>query len=86
MRFTSLAAVGLFVAIQPAWGQFIRIPMIRVPIRPGRNITSIIEVAARNLLLKFQGKHSALEFQERLNRALIEARPEKPPMQMDDVE
>jgi HPr kinase/phosphorylase len=64
----------------------VAVPMLRIPIRPGRNITSIIEVAARNLLLKFQGKHSALEFQERLNRALIEARPEKPPMQMDDVE
>jgi HPr kinase/phosphorylase len=64
----------------------VAVPMLRIPIRPGRNITSIIEVAARNLLLKFQGKHSALEFQERLNRALIEARPEKPPMQMDEVE
>ncbi len=64
----------------------VAVPMSRIPIRPGRNITSIIEVAARNLLLKFQGKHSALEFQERLNRALIEARPEKPPMHMDDVE
>jgi HPr kinase/phosphorylase len=64
----------------------VAVPMSRIPIRPGRNITSIIEVAARNLLLKFQGKHSALEFQERLNRALIEARPEKPPMIMDEVE
>jgi HPr kinase/phosphorylase len=64
----------------------VAVPMLRVPIRPGRTITSIIEVAARNLLLKFQGKHSALEFQERLNRALIEARPEKPPVHMDEVE
>lgn len=48
------------------------VPMLRVPIRPGRNITSIIEVAARNQLLKYQGKHSAREFQERLNRALID--------------
>jgi HPr kinase/phosphorylase len=51
------------------------VPMIRVPIRPGRHIGSIIEVAARNLLLKFQGKHSAKEFQERLDRALLSARP-----------
>jgi HPr kinase/phosphorylase len=64
----------------------VKVPMLRVPIRPGRNITSIIEVAARNLLLKFQGKHSAREFQERLNRALIEARPEKPPVHVDEVE
>ena len=62
--------------------------MLRVPIRPGRNISSIIEVAARNLLLKFQGKHSAKEFQERLNRALVDARVDdlQPSMKLDEVE
>jgi HPr kinase/phosphorylase len=53
----------------------VRIPTLRVPIRPGRNISSIIEVAARNQLLKYQGKHSARDFQDRLNRAIAEARP-----------
>ena len=47
----------------------VALPMLRVPIRPGRNIASLIEVAARNQLLKHQGKHSAREFQDRLNRA-----------------
>ena len=51
------------------------IPMLRIPVRPGRNMTSIIEVAARNQLLKVQGHHSAKEFQDRLNRAIAEARP-----------
>ena len=37
---------------------------------------TVIEVAARNQLLKLQGHHSAREFQERLNRAIAEARPE----------
>lgn len=64
----------------------VAIPMLRVPIRPGRNITSIIEVAARNLLLKFQGKHSAKEFQDRLNRALIDAAPDGSPVAVDEVE
>ncbi len=67
----------------------VQVPMLRVPIRPGRNISSIIEVAARNLLLKFQGKHSALEFQDRLNRALMEAAPERTdraPVRVDEVE
>ena len=64
----------------------VAVPMLRVPIRPGRNITSIIEVAARNLLLKFQGKHSAREFQDRLNRALAEAQPFDAPLQVDEVE
>ncbi len=52
------------------------IPMLRLPVRPGRNIATVVEVAARNQLLKFQGHHSAREFQERLNRAIAEARPE----------
>ncbi|HTP50383.1 MAG TPA: HPr(Ser) kinase/phosphatase [Anaeromyxobacteraceae bacterium] len=48
----------------------VEIPMLIVPVRPGRNMTTIIEVAARNHLLKLQGHHSAREFQERLNRAI----------------
>jgi len=51
------------------------IPMLRIPIRPGRNTAAIIEVAARNQLLKFQGHHSAREFQARLNKAIAEAKP-----------
>jgi HPr kinase/phosphorylase len=52
------------------------VTLLRVPVRPGRNIATVIEVAARNQLLKLQGVHSAREFQERLNRAIAEARPE----------
>jgi HPr kinase/phosphorylase len=48
----------------------VEIPMMVVPVRPGRNMTTIVEVAARNHLLKLQGHHSAREFQERLNRAI----------------
>ncbi len=51
----------------------ITVPELTVPVRPGRNITTLIEVAARNQLLKLQGHHSALEFQEQLNRAIAEA-------------
>lgn len=53
----------------------VQIPRLRIPVRPGRNITSIIEVAARNQLLKLQGHHSARVFQERLNRAIAESKP-----------
>lgn len=48
----------------------IEIPLIRLPVRPGRNITAIIEVAARNQLLKVRGFFSSIEFQKRLMRAL----------------
>ncbi len=53
----------------------VELPMLRIPVRPGRNMTSIIEVAARNQLLKVQGHHSAKEFQDALNRAIADARP-----------
>jgi len=48
------------------------VPLSVVPVRPGRNMATIIEVAARNHLLKLQGHHSAREFAERLNRAIAE--------------
>jgi len=50
------------------------IPHIIIPVRPGRNLGSIIEVAARNFLLKGMGYHSARDFQERL-QSRMEVRP-----------
>lgn len=44
----------------------VQIPFIQIPVRPGRNISAIIEVAARNHLLKLGGHHSAREFQDKL--------------------
>jgi HPr kinase/phosphorylase len=53
------------------------IPLLVVPVRPGRNMTSLIEVAARNQLLKQQGHNSAMEFQDRLNKAIADGRPRR---------
>lgn len=50
------------------------IPKLRLPVRPGKTMATIIEVAARNHLLKLQGHHSAREFKERLDRAMEKAR------------
>ena len=50
------------------------LPYTVIPVRPGRNLSSIIEVAARNFLLKGMGYHSAREFQEKL-LARTEPRP-----------
>jgi HPr kinase/phosphorylase len=46
------------------------VPKIVLPVRPGRNIATLIEVAARNQLLKQQGVHSARAFREQLHRAM----------------
>ena len=53
------------------------LPLLHIPVRPGRNVSTIIEVAARNQLLKQMGHHSAREFQDRLNQAIAEARPRR---------
>lgn len=50
------------------------LPHICIPVRPGRNLTSIIEVAARNFLLKGMGYHSAKEFHEKL-MSRLDVRP-----------
>jgi HPr kinase/phosphorylase len=64
------------------------VPLLRLPVSPGRNVSALIEVAARNRLLQVQGHHSAREFQERLDRALAVAgdRPDRPSPWGDDVE
>jgi HPr kinase/phosphorylase len=49
------------------WDIFdIPIPMLRIPVRPGRNMAVILEVAARNHILKAAGHHGAQKFITRL--------------------
>lgn len=62
----------------------VEVPLLVVPVRPGRNLTTIIEVAARNHLLKEQGHHSARDFQEKLNRKIASSRTRR--THGDDVE
>lgn len=46
------------------------VPHLTLPVRPGRSLKLIIEVAARDRLLKAQGTHSAQAFAERLDEVL----------------
>ena len=50
----------------------VELPSMRIPVRPGRNISTIVEVAARNQLLKEMGYHSAQEFQDLLEKRMAE--------------
>jgi HPr kinase/phosphorylase len=47
-----------------------RIPMIRMPVAPGRNVAILVEVAARNQLLRTRGHHAARKLVSRLNEQL----------------
>jgi HPr kinase/phosphorylase len=51
----------------------IRVPMVRMPVAPGRNVAILVEVAARNQLLRSRGHHAARKLVERLNQQLDSA-------------
>ncbi len=55
----------------------VELPMLRIPVTPARNLSTIIEVAARNYLLKLMGYNSALEFEKRLLHKIEERRGNK---------
>lgn len=46
------------------------VPLLRIPVRPGRNLATIIEVAVRNQVLKSRGVHSARRFAAELAASL----------------
>jgi len=46
------------------------LPFLRIPVRPGRDMAVILEVAARNHLLQKAGHHAAKKFVERLEASL----------------
>ncbi|HXT15822.1 MAG TPA: HPr(Ser) kinase/phosphatase [Gemmatimonadaceae bacterium] len=63
----------------------VEIPMVRVPLNPGKNITVIAEVIAMNHLLKYSGIDPAERFNERLMRQMRD-RPDVARYLQDDNE
>ena len=52
----------------------VRVPQQLTPVRPGRNLAIIIEVAARNHSLKRMGYNAAYELDQRMKKNLVAAR------------
>lgn len=48
----------------------VQLPMATIPVRPGRNLAVIIEVAAMNFRLKRMGFHAAQDFSDRLTNLI----------------
>src|SRR6188768_1373718 len=48
----------------------LKVPLIRMPVAPGRNIAILVEVAARNQLLRARGHHAARLLAQRLEDSL----------------
>ena len=51
----------------------LKIPLIRMPVAPGRSVAILVEVAARNQRLRARGHHAARALAERLEQALRES-------------
>ena len=55
----------------------VNVPTLTVPVKPGRNLAVIIEVAAMNNRNKKMGYNAALEFTEQINRHFEKATSEE---------
>ena len=50
----------------------VRLPLVRMPVAPGRSLAILVEVAVRNQILRARGRHAARDLVARLERALKE--------------
>jgi HPr kinase/phosphorylase len=62
----------------------VRIPLVHMPVAPGRNLAILVEVAARNQLLRARGMNAARDLASRLEQQLRDADTEA--ATDDDVE
>jgi HPr kinase/phosphorylase len=51
----------------------LKVPLVRMPVAPGRSLAILVEVAARNQILRARGRHAARDLAARLERALDQA-------------
>jgi len=49
----------------------VNLPYLKLPVKPGRNMATLIEVAARNQMMKQQGVFTARDFSKKLRKRLI---------------
>jgi len=50
----------------------VKIPTVTIPVKPGRNLAVILEVAAMNQRQKFMGYNAAIEFTKQIDRHMEE--------------
>jgi len=62
----------------------LRLPLIRMPVAPGRNLAILVEVAARNQLLRTRGINAARELAARLDQRLRDGQPPDHPLDDSD--
>ena len=63
----------------------LKVPLVRMPVAPGRSLAILVEVAARNQILRARGRHAARELAARLERALAQEEEAGDDMRDDEV-
>jgi HPr kinase/phosphorylase len=61
------------------------LPLIRMPVAPGRNLAILVEIAARNQLLRARGHHAARTLAEKLEHRLTLAGLDELQEEIDDL-
>jgi HPr kinase/phosphorylase len=61
------------------------VPLIRMGVAPGRNVAILVEVAARNQLLRSRGDHAARQLAAKLDQVLRPLPVEPPDEEEDDL-
>jgi HPr kinase/phosphorylase len=51
----------------------VKVPLVHMPVAPGRSLAVLVEVAARNQILRSRGLHAARDLVSRLDRQLRDA-------------
>jgi HPr kinase/phosphorylase len=64
----------------------LKVPLIRMPVAPGRSLGVLVEVAARNQLLRTRGLNAARDLTTRLEQTLREKEMQADAESEDDVE
>jgi HPr kinase/phosphorylase len=62
----------------------LKVPLIKMPVGPGRNVAILVEVAARNQLLRTRGINAARELAARLDERLRSGAPAPAPHEDDE--
>lgn len=61
----------------------IELPKLKIPVSPGRSVSSLVEVAARNQILKIMGYHHGEELFDTINQVLNKTRVLKKTLKSD---
>ena len=64
----------------------LKVPLIRMPVAPGRSVAILVEVAARNQLLRSRGHDAARALADRLEQSLRAAATSRRPADEEDEE